>query len=93
MTRQYMVGPSTTISAGTFRSLVSPLQSSTAGMAICEIAPHSGRSFSRTVDNAFPRAPASQCRVPLVGILNRRRRGRVTKTGDSEWVLIVISIA
>lgn len=34
MTRQYMVGPSTTISAGTFRSLVSPLQSSTAFLVV-----------------------------------------------------------
>ena len=34
MTRQYMVGPSTTISAGTFRSLVSPLQSSAAFLVV-----------------------------------------------------------
>ncbi|MEQ2638537.1 CPBP family intramembrane glutamic endopeptidase [Paratractidigestivibacter faecalis] len=34
MTRQYMVGLSTTISAGTFRSLVSPLQSSTAFLVV-----------------------------------------------------------
>ena len=34
MTRQYIVGPSTTISAGTFRSLVSPLQSSTAFLVV-----------------------------------------------------------
>ena len=45
---RYMVSPSMTISTGTVCSLISPPQSSMADIAICEIVPLSGRSFSRT---------------------------------------------
>ena len=45
---RYMVSPSMTTSAGTPCSSILPPQSSMADMAICEIAPLSGRSLSRT---------------------------------------------
>ena len=44
----YIVKPSTITSAGTSFSAISPLQSSMADMAICEIFPCSGRMVFRT---------------------------------------------